>query len=216
MFSSHTGFQSGRHGAGCQQLQEQIESNDLYTHMHMNSPSLNNLPTSTFWKTVQLHKRSQKSSFNWLKKNFKKFPVCWNQCKRQIVSEATGLWLTFTEKRAALLQPFRHPTICSNLLPEPLTLQLTWQKKTWLCLMRFGSVGIFTWNSPFTGSLICLPELKQLRCRRVPSCYLRSEVQEGRELADRGSSNSQQQSSWAHLLPLWNSWNLCIHTRLAI
>jgi len=60
-------------------------------------------------------------------------------------------------------------------------------------------------SPPFRGSLICLPERKQLQCRHFDPCYLWSEVQVGRQLADQGSVNSQQQRGQACLLSLWNS-----------
>lgn len=45
-------------------------------------------------------------------------------------------------------------------------------------------------NPHFMGSLICLPELKQLRCRHVPSCYLPSEAQEEREHSEAARTHS--------------------------
>lgn len=44
-------------------------------------------------------------------------------------------------------------------------------------------------NPHFMGSFICLPELKQLRCRHVPSRYLPSKAQEERE---------HSEAAWTH------------------
>lgn len=101
-----------------------------------------------------------------------------NQCKCQMVSEVIGLWLTFTEEKSCtasalpashhLFQPSSrtiHPA--TELIQENMTVPESIQ---------------FSWhlhlNPPLMGSLICLPDLKQLRCRHVLSCYLHHEVQE--------------------------------------
>lgn len=45
-------------------------------------------------------------------------------------------------------------------------------------------------NPRFMGSLICLPEPKQLGCRHAPSCSLPSEAQEPREHSEATHSNN--------------------------
>lgn len=133
--------------AGMEQVASNCESteiNGLYTRMHINSLSLNNFPAYIFCNCTNAHQKTKQK----IKKNNqvlaqnkqnKNPSSLLNQCKHQMVSEVIGHWFTFTEKKAARLQP-----ICFNLLPEPLTLQISWQKKTWLCLSQFSSVGIFT------------------------------------------------------------------------
>lgn len=123
---------------------ESIEINALYTGTHISSLHLNNFPAYIFCNYINAHQKKAFKKSSVSSKQTNKPSSLLNQCKCQMVSEAIGLWFTFTEKKAALLQPFQHPTICFNLLPEPLTLQISWQKKTWLCVSQFSSASIFT------------------------------------------------------------------------
>lgn len=192
---------------------ESTEINGLYTRMHINSLSLNNFPAYIFCKKMQLHKCSLKK-----KKNFKKSSVSSKQTNYKPLQLAESVQASNgIRSDRALIHIYRKKSCTASALPashhlfQPSSRATHPANKLTEENMTVPESTQFSWhlhlNPRFMRSLICLLELKQLRRRHAPSCYLPCKAQEERQ--HPGATQPRSSATTLKLVIL------CIHMRFA-